>query len=52
MVLDFCSNHVKCEGPNVAKEEIKVTKVAQRTFGGTTKWVRFLDIFKWNLIFH
>ena len=45
-------NHVKCEWSNAAKEEVKVTEVTQRTFGGTAQWVRFLLIFKWLLIFH
>ena len=46
MLLELCLNHVKCEGPNAVKKEIKVVEVTQRTFSGTAQWVRFLVIFK------
>ena len=52
MILELSLNHVKCEWSNAAKEEVKVTEVTQRTFGGTAQWVRFHVIFKWLLIFH
>ena len=46
MILELSLNHVKYEWPNAAKEEVKVTEVTHRTFGGTAQWVRFLVIFK------
>ena len=52
MHLELSLNHVKCEGANGAKKEIKVMEVTQRPFGDTAQWVRFLVILKWHLIFH
>ena len=48
MLLELFLNHLKCEAPDAAKKEIRLTEVTQRTFDAAVPWVKFFGIFNYG----